>query len=89
MKKVDLNERDMCLLDAARRVQRAYGKVFSGVNGEGVLDDLKQRFGTDLPCFQGKRGEFDPLDAMRRDAYREVVLYIEEKVRLSDGGEEQ
>lgn len=36
-------------------------------------------FQTDLPCFQKQDGErlFDPLDAMRRDAHREVVLWLE------------
>lgn len=42
---------------------------------------LKEHFETDLPCFQGKAGSFDPLDAMRRDAYREVVLWLEGEKR--------
>ena len=37
-----------------------------------VLAELKKHFQTDLPCFQGAAGSYDPLDAMRRDAYREV-----------------
>lgn len=42
-----------------------------------VLAELKRHFQTDLPCFQGRAGSYDPLDAMRRDAYREVILFIE------------
>ena len=40
---------------------------------------MKEFFQTDLPCFQKQDGErlFDPLDAMRRDAHREVVLWLE------------
>ncbi len=40
------------------------------------IDYLKWKFETELCCFQGKRGNFDSLDAMRRDAQREVVLYL-------------
>lgn len=82
--RIDLNEKDKAIIDQARKTQTAYGKVFAGANGEGVIADLKKRFETGLPCFQGKRGEFDPLDAMRRDAYREVILYIEEKITLAE-----
>lgn len=48
-----------------------------------LLDYLKERFETELPCFQGEAGKFDPLDAMRRDAYREVVLFLEHERKLA------
>lgn len=41
-----------------------------------VLDILEKEFQTNLPCFQGKAGSYDPLDAMRRDAQREVLLWV-------------
>ena len=41
-----------------------------------VLDILEKEFQTNLPCFLGKAGSYDPLDAMRRDAQREVLLWV-------------
>ena len=38
---------------------------------------------TDLPVFQGSPGNYDPLDAMRRDAYREIFLYIRRQLQLA------
>lgn len=52
-------------------------KVFQAFIRDGGLDYLKEHFQTDLPCFQGAAGTFDPLDAMRRDAERGVCLFIE------------
>ncbi len=43
---------------------------------ERALSIIEERFQTSLPCFQGVAGAFDPLDAMRRDAYREVCLWL-------------
>lgn len=54
-----------------------------------VLAELKKHFQTDLPCFQGKAGSYDPLDAMRRDAYREVILFIEMVVGSNHEPEEE
>lgn len=50
--------------------------VLGTPEGELVLQALEQRFETDLPVFQGRAGAYDPLDAMRRDAHREVFLVI-------------
>ena len=44
---------------------------------------LEDRFETRLPVFQGRAGQYDPLDAMRRDAYREVFLYIHHQLELA------
>ena len=41
-----------------------------------VLNILEKEFQTNLPCFQGKAGSYDPLDAMRRDAQREMLLWV-------------
>lgn len=48
-----------------------------------MLADLEQRFETDLPVFQGKAGSYDALDAMRRDAHREVFLVIRHQLDLA------
>ncbi len=40
------------------------------------IEFLEARFETHLPAFQGRAGQYDPLDAMRRDAHREVILYL-------------
>lgn len=46
-----------------------------------VLSILKRKFGTDKACFLPGPNGYDPLDAMRRDAYREVVCWLETAVR--------
>lgn len=44
---------------------------------------IEERFGCNLPCFQKKAdGSFDPLDAMRLDAYREVCLFLRRELSL-------
>ena len=45
-----------------------------------VLDILEKEFQTNLPCFQGKAGSYDPLDAMRRDAQREMLLWVKYEI---------
>lgn len=57
--------------------------VLGTPEGEQVLATLEQRFETDLPVFQGKAGGYDPLDAMRRDAHREVFLVIRRQLKLA------
>lgn len=46
---------------------------------------LEQHFQCDLPCFQRQPSDnsFDPLDAMRRDAYREVTLFLRRELNLA------
>ena len=46
-----------------------------------VLSILKKKFGTEKACFLPGANGYDPLDAMRRDAYREVVNWLENAVR--------
>lgn len=44
---------------------------------------IEERFGCNLPCFQKKADcSFDPLDAMRLDAYREVCLFLRRELSL-------
>ena len=73
----------------AQAVERARAErcrllaLFGTEDGEQVLVDLEKRFETDLPVFQGKPGSYDPLDAMRRDAHREVFLVIRHQLDLA------
>lgn len=56
--------------------------LFDTEQGERVLQYLERRFETDLPVFQGRAGTYDALDAMRRDAHREVFLVIRRLMEL-------
>jgi hypothetical protein len=70
-------------LEQAREERRRLLNLFSYPEGEQVLADLERRFETDLPVFQGKAGSYDPLDAMRRDAHREIFLVIRRQLALA------
>lgn len=70
-------------LREARLRRRRLLRVFDTPDGRDVLSFLEARFQTDLPVFQGSPGNYDPLDAMRRDAYREVFLYIHRQLELA------
>lgn len=69
--------------DKARQDRARLLAVLGSPDGEVVLATLEHRFETDLPVFQGKAGSYDPLDAMRRDAHREVFLVIRHQLRLA------
>lgn len=46
-----------------------------------LLKIIEDRFMLHLTCFQLRPdGSFDPLDAMRRDANREVVLFLRDEI---------
>ena len=70
-------------LKEARLKRRQLLRVFDTPDGRDILSYLEARFQTDLPVFQGSPGNYDPLDAMRRDAYREVFLYIRRQLQLA------
>ena len=70
-------------LEQAREERRRLLRLFSYPEGEQVLADLERRFETHLPVFQGKAGSYDPLDAMRRDAHREIFLVIRHQLTLA------
>lgn len=74
----DLQEAQQRVLARARADRRCLAAHIS----DEVLEVLERRFETRLPVFRGSAGQFDPLDAMRRDAYREVVLWLREQVVL-------
>lgn len=64
-------------LEAARRDREVLAAL-----DDRVLEILERRFETRLPVFRGVAGGYDALDAMRRDAYREVVLWLHDQVEL-------
>ncbi|MBR1982580.1 MAG: hypothetical protein IKA23_07505 [Akkermansia sp.] len=70
-------------LEQAQDERRRLLALFSTPEGEQVLSDLERRFETHLPVFQGKSGSYDPLDAMRRDAHREIFLVIRHQLELA------
>ncbi len=80
MTRAELNRR---LLERARAARRRLLAVLGSEEGEAVLAHLEERFETSLPVFQGERGSYDPLDAMRRDAHREVFLIIRRQLALA------
>ena len=70
-------------LEQAREERGRLLKLFSTPEAMQVLADLERRFETHLPVFQGKAGSYDPLDAMRRDAHREIFLMIRHQLELA------
>ncbi len=76
-------EQEQELVVHARTERRRLLQLFSSPNGEKVLRALERRFEIDLPVFQGKAGAYDPLDAMRRDAHREVFLVIRRMLEIA------
>ncbi len=74
---------DKSAVEKARAARRRLLSVLGGAAGQLVLSELEERFEVDLPVFQGRRGEYDPLDAMRRDAHREVFLVIRRQLALA------
>lgn len=70
-------------VERARAERRRLLSLFGSAEGQQVLTELEARFETDLPVFQGKAGSYDPLDAMRRDAHREVFLVIRHQLALA------
>lgn len=65
-----------------KEMSRRRALLFSVPLDERGIEVIERRFECHLPCFQGGRGNFDPLDAMRRDAYREVCLWLRDQLRL-------
>lgn len=72
--------------EAAERARESRARLlalFDTELGQQVLAELEERFETDLPVFQGHAGNYDPLDAMRRDAHREIFLVIRRRLELA------
>lgn len=74
---------DTKAVERARAERRRLLNLFGSADGQQVLADLEARFETHLPVFQGQPGHYDPLDAMRRDAHREVFLVIRHQLKLA------
>lgn len=70
-------------VERARTARQRLLAVLGSPEGERVLCELEERFETHLPVFQGRPGCYDPLDAMRRDAHREVFLVIRRQLSLA------
>lgn len=70
-------------VERARTSRKRLLQVLGSAEGERVLADLERRFETHLPVFQGKPGSYDPMDAMRRDAHREVFLVIRRQLDMA------
>jgi len=65
----------------AQRVTNAYHRVFSGEDGQTVLEHLRAYFRVNLPAFQrSMHNPYDPIGAALRDGQREVILLIEHKL---------
>lgn len=47
-----------------------------------IVRMIALHFGCHLPAFQGRAGSYDTLDAMRRDAYREVVIWLSQEAGI-------
>ena len=77
------------LAHRARSERRELLAVLGTDAGQRVLNRLEARFETNLPVFQGKPGQYDALDAMRRDAHREVFLVIRRQLDLARQEETQ
>ena len=67
----------------ARFKRRQLLRVFDTPDARETRSFLEARVQTDLPVLQGSPGNYDPLDAMRRDAYREIFLYIRRQLQLA------
>lgn len=78
-------------LETARKNQRlinAYRELFKSKAGELVLEDLRKRFGVNMPAFLPKKGGgYDPLWAAVRDGQRQVIIHIEHQISLPAQGD--
>ena len=60
------------------------GNLQGLILGKTVIAGGNQRKGNGTAAvFQGKAGCYDPLDAMRRDAHREIFLVIRRQLALA------
>lgn len=74
----EMTEEELAELARLKRAERKY--IAEHVD-ETLLRILEDRFMTHRPAFI-KRPDwsYDPLDAMRRDANREVILWLREEI---------
>lgn len=69
----------MTLEELKQREARERAIIGRAITDE-VLAVIARKFGVHQACFQGVAGKYDPLDAMRRDAFREVYTWLKKQV---------
>jgi hypothetical protein len=73
-----------------QRVINAYHRVFASEDGQTVLKNLKAYFRYDRPAFErGISHRYCPMAAALRDGQREVILFIEHRLRQPAAGDDQ
>lgn len=75
---------EKAILASASEGRRRLLELFDTPLGQQVLKDLEEHFETEVAAFQEMMGAHDPLDAMRRDAYREVFLVIRTRLAMAE-----
>lgn len=77
----------------AREIQRvinAYHRVFESEDGQTVLKNLRAYFRYDRPAFERSLNHpYDSHAAAIRDGQREVILFIEHRLRQPAAGDDQ
>lgn len=70
----------MSAIDEQKKRRRL---LFGQALDERGIEVLEKKFECHLPCFLrvGTDGGYDPLDAMRRDAYREVCNWLRDQLK--------
>lgn len=62
---------------SAKQIQRDKDMLYLAEHVDArCIAILEQKFSTRKACFLRSPSGYDPLDAMRRDAYREVVSFL-------------
>lgn len=74
-----MNEEQQFEQDYKDYVDRRRAHLATHITPE-TISYLEAEFQTNLPCFQGSQGNYDPLDAMKRDAQRELVLWLKNEL---------
>lgn len=68
-----LNSREKKYVEKVKKRRKLIAECIT----DELLDLLEEHFECHLPCFQvQKNGGFDPLDAIRRDSERGVILWL-------------
>lgn len=80
MKQSTNTAEELKFLQVIKKRRIALKKAFTSE----IIEILANKFQTNLPCFQGNQGSYDPLDAMRRDAHRELLLWVENEIHQYD-----
>lgn len=68
--------------DIIEQRMRAYQAIFTSPNGQTVLDDLRSQFGG--TTLRKSDGVIDVNASIAAAGCREVVLYIEQMMRISE-----